>query len=83
MSLKDFNFCPSLVYAYRTISNYILFSISENKMELSNWFATLLRGLLLLPFIAMSVARDVLGMFIPALKPGPESKQKRYTYSKD
>uniref|UniRef100_A0A8W8I5S5 Uncharacterized protein n=1 Tax=Magallana gigas TaxID=29159 RepID=A0A8W8I5S5_MAGGI len=56
---------------------------SENKMELSNWFATLLRGLLLLPFIAMSVARDVLGMFIPALKPGPESKQKRYTYSKD
>uniref|UniRef100_K1QJ04 Uncharacterized protein n=1 Tax=Magallana gigas TaxID=29159 RepID=K1QJ04_MAGGI len=56
---------------------------TENKMELSNWFATLLRGLLLLPFIAMSVARDVLGMFIPALKPGPESKQKRYTYSKD
>lgn len=60
-----------------------MFTISENKMELSNWFATLLRGLLLLPFIAMSVARDVLGMFIPGLKPDPDSKQKRYTYSKD
>jgi hypothetical protein len=49
-------------------------------MEQPGWLNTLLRFVLFIPFIAFSVGRDVLGLFIPALKPDPITKHKPHTH---